>query len=347
MSTTYVACLVGCGRMGGTIDDELVKGGYPRSALPHTHAGACGAVERIRLTGAADVVEEKVKTLCARYDVPNSYLDYREMIEREKPQILCIATRPVNHMDIIVYAAENGVRGIYCDKPLCCSMLEADAILNACTTHGVKFNYGVNRRYMPAYRAMRELIKDGAIGELQSVALLAGSSAQWGLTHASDMLMQLAGDPEVDFVQGYTASGEEDFDGNRTMDMMVYMGHVRFKNGVSGHIFPGGNGWEFEASGTGGRLRTINDTGELLYRKIIDNRLLCVMPQPIFLRESGTVNAMRDLVAALDTDGQTMGTIELAYRSQEIVLAIVESHRRDGMRIPLPMENRALYVGTK
>lgn len=347
MSETYKACLVGCGRMGGTIDDELTKHSYRRFVLPHTHAGACKTVDRIFLSGAADVVEEKVETLCSRYEVPHAYLDYREMIEKEKPEIVCIATRPVNHAEIIVFAAEHGVKGIYCDKPLCCSMVEADAVLEACRKFNVRFNYGVNRRYLPIYRTMRQLIEEGAIGELQSVALLTASSAQWGLTHGSDMLLQLAGDPEVDFVQGYTASGEEDFDGNRTMDMMVYMGHVRFKNGVSGHIFPGGNGWEFEASGTGGRLRTINDTGELLYRKIIDNRLLCVMPQPIFLRESGTVNAMRDLVAALDTDGQTMGTIELACRSQEIVLAIVESHRRDGMRIPLPMENRALYVGTK
>ena len=332
--------------MGGTIDDELVNRGYPRFALPHTHAGACKAIERIRLTGAADVVEEKVKTLCARYDVPNSYLDYREMIEREKPQILCIATRPVNHMDIIVFAAKNGVRGIYCDKPLCCSMLEADAILDACTTHGVKFNYGVNRRYMPTYRTMRELIEEGAIGELQSVTLPAGSSAQWGLTHASDMLMQLAGDPEVDFVQGHAACGEEDFQENRVMDMMVHMGYIRFKNGVSGHIIPG-SGWEFEASGKEGRLRTFNDMRQIVHRRTTDHGLLCEMPQPVYNYESGTVNAMRDLVQALDSNGETCGPIHLACRSQEIMLGIVESHRQAGVRVPLPLVNRALYVGTK
>ncbi|MEW6357048.1 MAG: Gfo/Idh/MocA family oxidoreductase [Planctomycetota bacterium] len=346
MPTTYTACLVGCGRMGGTIDDEMKNNLYYRHALPHTHAGACKAIDRINLTGMADVVEDKVKALCARYDVPNGYLDYEEMIEKEKPQILCIATRPVNHRDIIVFAAAHGVRAIYCDKPLCCSMAEADEILDACTRQGMKFNYGVNRRYMPIYRKMRELVAEGAIGKLQSVTLLCCGAAQWSLTHASDMLMQIAGEPEVEFVQGHCSCKDEDFDGNRVLDPSVHMAYVRFKSGVTGHILPG-TGWEFEACGTGGRLRTHNDTGELVYRKTVEGGMSCEMPQPPFNRESGTVAAMRDLVHALDSDGETLGPLPLACRSQEIMIGVVESHRLGGRRVPLPLENRLLYVGTK
>jgi len=346
MAATYKACLVGCGRMGGTIDDELTGRLYHGCNLPFTHAGACGAVHRIDLVGAADVAEDKAKALCERYDVPHCHVDYREMIEKEKPEILCVATRPVNHMEILVFAAEHGVRAIYCEKPLCCSMAEADAILEACTRHGVKFNYGVNRRYMPIYREMRAMILEEAIGRLLSVSLLCHATAQWGLTHASDMLMQLAGDPEVDFVQGYCSCSEADFDGNRVQDPTILMGFVRFTNDVSGHISPG-SVWEFEACGTLGRLRTYNDTGELVYRKRGEGGLLAEMPQPAFNRESGTVVALLDLVDALDDDGETLGPLHLACRSQEIIIGMVESHRRGGERVALPMENRELYVGTK
>jgi len=75
--------------------------------------------------------------------------------------------------------------------------------------------------------------------------------------------------------------------------------------------------------------------------------MLCEMPQPPFNRESGTVASMLDLVEALDTDGETMGPLHLACRSQEIIIGIVESHRLGGLRVPLPLENRELYVGTK
>ncbi len=41
------------------------------------------------------------------------------------------------------------------------------------------------------------------------------------------------------------------------------------------------------------------------------------------------------------------GGIQLARRSQEMILGFVESHRQGGARVPLPLENRNLYVGRK
>ena len=82
--------------------------------------------------------------------------------------------------------------------------------------HGVKFNYGTQRRYMPIYRKVRELVDAGEIGDVQcSIAQYGASSALWGLTHAADMLLFLAGDPEVDFVQGAIICNDSDWDGNR------------------------------------------------------------------------------------------------------------------------------------
>ena len=115
--------------------------------------------------------------------VPNAaYTDYQEMIEKEKPDILCLATRPGPHADITVFAAENNVKGIYCEKPLCCSMEEADIMVNIVEKHGVKFNYGTQRRYMPIYRKVRELVDAGEIGDVQcTIAQYGASSALWGL----------------------------------------------------------------------------------------------------------------------------------------------------------------------
>jgi len=70
------------------------------------------------------------------------------------------------------------------------------------------------------------------------------------------------------------------------------------------------------------------------------------MPAPPYDRESGTVNAMRDIVKVLDTDGETLGNITLACRSQEMIIGFVASHQQGGARVKLPLENRELYVGT-
>jgi hypothetical protein len=115
--TTYRACLIGCGRMGATIDDEVRDRPDSLRWLPYSHAAACTAIDRVDLVAVADVVPEKVEEIKRRYAVPRGYTDYRELIRSERPDILCIATRPGPHEEQVIFAAENGVRAIYCEKP--------------------------------------------------------------------------------------------------------------------------------------------------------------------------------------------------------------------------------------
>ena len=141
-------------------------------------------------------------------------------------------------------------RSIYCEKPLCNSMAEADRMLTACQKHGVKFNYGTQRRYVALYRQVRALIDAGELGDIQAIVAHCGASAaQWGHTHAADMLLFLAGDSEAEFVQATAVADAGDWDGERLKkDPPIQMGYVQFKNGVHAYLVAAG-GYEFEVSG--------------------------------------------------------------------------------------------------
>ena len=348
MTKRYKACLIGCGRMGATIDDEVRD--HPQSFrwLPYSHAAGYSASEHTDLVAVSDAIPEKVKTIQQRYNVPNGYTDYREMIEKEKPDIVSIATRPATHAEMTVFAAENGVKGIYCEKPLCCSMAEADAMLEACVKHGVKFNYGTQRRYTPLYQKMRELIDNGELGDIQAVIGHVGvGSAQWSHTHAADMLLYLARDSEIAYVQADVNAAPSDFVGDRLDgDPGIPMGYARFKNGIRGYLLAS-TGYEFEVSGSKGKLRTYNDSVACQWRKAGERNILAEVPFPEVVRRSGTVGAIEDIVAAIEEDRETTGNIRLACRSQEMILGFVESQRQNGAKVPLPLENRQLYVGRR
>ncbi len=349
MGKTYRVCLIGCGRMGATIDDEVKDRPHSHLWLPYSHAAGYVATESTELVAVSDVVQEKVEAIQKRYDVPGGYTDYREMIEKEQPDIVSIATRPSPHADMTVFAAEHNVKGIYCEKPLCCCMKEADVMVEACEKHNVKFNYGTQRRYANLYRKMREVIETGEIGNLQCIIAQCGTgAAQWSHTHTSDMIMYLAGDPEVEYVQGTVTAKDDDWDGdNLYTDPGIICGHVRFKNGVHGYIVAGG-AYEFEVVGSKGRARTLNNgLGASLWKAKGQWNMQEEVPFPDTKIESGTLRCIEDLVDAIENDRETQGGIHLARRSQEIILGIVESHRRGGIRIPLPMENRDMYVGRK
>ena len=134
---------------------------------------ACGRVE---FAGVCDPIAEKGEAARERYGARQSFTDYEAMIREVAPDIVCIATRPSPHAPVSIFAAENGVRGIYCEKPLCNSMAEADAMLEALESHGVKFNYGTNRRYSPLFRRMRALMDAGEISQQTAQRFVSDSS---------------------------------------------------------------------------------------------------------------------------------------------------------------------------
>jgi predicted dehydrogenase len=277
--------------------------------------------------------------------VAQAYTDYQEMIRRERLDLICIATRPGPHAEAVVFAAEEGIKGVYCEKPLCNSMRQADAMLEACGKHGVKFNYGTQRRYTPLYRHLRQLCDEGRIGQVQAVVANCGVSvAQWGHTHAADMLLFLAGDGEAEFVQGHAIIAESDWEGQRLkIDPRLTSGYVYFKNGVHAYLVAAG-GYEFEISGSKGKLRTLSNGIDYTLRVADEYGEFAAVEAPPIPITSGTLKGIEDLVAALDSNGDTQGNIGLACRSQELIFAMVASHRQGGRRVELPMAERELSI---
>ena len=70
MTDRYRTALIGCGRMGATIDDEVRD--HPNSHLwiPYSHAAAAVACERTDLVAVSDVLAEKAESIRDRYGVP-------------------------------------------------------------------------------------------------------------------------------------------------------------------------------------------------------------------------------------------------------------------------------------
>lgn len=343
---SYKACLIGCGRMGATIDDEVRDRPDSSRWLPYSHAAALASIDRVAFEAVADPVTEKVEQAQRRYNVPRGYADYREMIETERPDLVCIATRPGPHMEQVVFAAEHGVPAIYCEKPLCCSMAEADAMVEACQRHGVRFNYGTQRRYMPFFRKLRAAIDEGAIGKPQAVIAHCGvGAALWGQTHAVDMLLFLSGDGEVEWVQGSVNIRDDQWDGDRlTVDPGIPIGYARFASGIHAYMVAGA-GFEFEVVGSEGTLRTRNDCQGVEWRRMQERwRLLEPRPFPECPPQSGTVCGIRELLAALDGETEPSGGIDKARAGMEMLLGFIASHRAGGARLSLPLANRRMAV---
>src|SRR5688500_1335256 len=106
----YRAAIVGCGRIADTIEDEIETApGW--QLLPFSHAGAYLRSSRTRLVAAADPHEERRAALGRRRGVSEDHLyaDYREMLERERPEVVsvCVPTRFHTEVALAVAACES------------------------------------------------------------------------------------------------------------------------------------------------------------------------------------------------------------------------------------------------
>lgn len=105
--------------------------------------------------------EEAMKEL----GVSSGYSDYREALKDPGIDAVIIATPTKFHRDICVAAAEMG-KDILCEKPMAMTVEECDDMISACKKHGVKLQVAFMRRFDAGFRAAKERIDAGEIGEV-------------------------------------------------------------------------------------------------------------------------------------------------------------------------------------
>src|SRR5919198_1184469 len=109
----------------------------------HTYFAAdARAVGRTEVVAVANRGKERLERFKERFGVERTYLDYREMIECERPDIVSVTTPSLARAEPTIFAAEHGVRGIWAEKGLCASLAEADRVATAVRGNGVVFNWG-------------------------------------------------------------------------------------------------------------------------------------------------------------------------------------------------------------
>jgi predicted dehydrogenase len=320
--------------MGASIDDELP----PDLAAwrPMSHAAALDAHPTIDLVGVCGRSVERVENARRRHGVARGYLDVDRMLAAERPDVLSIATPADTHAWIVEAAAEAGVRGIYCEKPLAPSLAEADRIVAACRRHDVKLNYGVQRRYMEPHMTLRRALAEGRLGQTEAIAVTSWPSPALAMhSHSVDLLSFLAGDTPWVTVRA-TLELVESSTGFE--DPLVRSAHLRFANGVEGRIETG-VGYEVEVR-TDEAVVQIADNGT----RAVLRRASAERPFDHPPIASGTLAGIDDLVRAIAENRATAGPVEIALRGLEALFAMVESERRGGAAVEGPPVDRSVRV---
>src|ERR1051325_5397618 len=131
-------------------------------------------VDTHRRDHARKLVEDHyAKQNQAGYQGCAAYGDFRELLARKDLDAVVIAT-PDHWHALIAIAASKAGKDIYCEKPLCESIHEARAMVNAVRHNQRVFQTGSMQRSSKEFRVACELVRNGRIGKIQRVEVAVG-----------------------------------------------------------------------------------------------------------------------------------------------------------------------------
>ena len=111
---------------------------------------------------------ERAEELGRRHDIPRQYTDVAELCADADVQMVIVALPNHLHLDTIRIAAAAG-KAIVCTKPLGRNGAESAEIVRLVRAAGVMHGYAETEVFSPAVVRAREMIEQGAIGEVISV----------------------------------------------------------------------------------------------------------------------------------------------------------------------------------
>lgn len=134
-------------------------------AIAKTHIEAIhNAGERVSLCAAVGVESERTQAFCSEHAIPKAYTSTEEMLTHEQPDLVIICTPPAVHKDLIMTCLEAGA-WVNCEKPLCASLAEMDAIAEAEARTGRYVNTVLQWRSGAMAKHLKQRIASGAFGQ--------------------------------------------------------------------------------------------------------------------------------------------------------------------------------------
>lgn len=153
----YRTALIGSGWWGKNILREAVASG------------------RCKVTSLCDVDETTLEVAADQIgqlsgDSPKTYKDYRELLEKDKPEIVIIATPDHWHALNTIASLKAGAH-VFVEKPTGHTVNESKSMLQASRDAGRIVQVGLHRRIGPHHVSGMKFLKSGAVGKVGMVRL--------------------------------------------------------------------------------------------------------------------------------------------------------------------------------
>jgi len=344
--------LIGCGR------------------ISPNHIAAAKANE-LNIVAICDIVSDNMLDKKVKFELPDSvkmYTDYREMLQREKIDLVAIATESGKHAEIAIDCIDAGCNVII-EKPIALSLADADQIIQKSEEKGVKVCACHQNRFNKSIQKIRDAVDKKRFGkmfygtahirwcrdhEYYDRASWRGTWEQDGgalmnqCIHNIDLLRWMMGD-EIEEVVGMTDRLHHDY--IEAEDLGIAL--IKFKNGAYGivegttDVYPKNLEETLYLFGEKGTVKaggqSVNIIEEWNFSDMLDDPdevKAQYHEAPPNVYGFGHTPLYLDMVDAIENDRSPYVDARAGKRALELVLGIYQS-ASTGKRIKFPIDTCA------
>jgi predicted dehydrogenase len=123
-----------------------------------------------RVHAVASRSAERAAAFAARFDIPNSYGSYEQLVADPEIDIVYIASLNSDHRDHALLAIAAG-KHVLIEKPIALNLAEANEIVAAARAAGVFATEAMWSRYLPQTSVIRQVLDAGTIGDVKLVTV--------------------------------------------------------------------------------------------------------------------------------------------------------------------------------
>lgn len=324
---------------------------------------------KLDIVGVCDILPEKMEEILEKHGLEEDetihrYTDYNELLEKEKPTLVSIATESGNHTEIALYCIEKGVHVII-EKPMAMSIDDANKIVNLAEEKNVKVSACHQNRFNIAVQELRKAIEAGRFGKISHGSIHVRwnrnkgyyDQAPWRGTwtqdggalmnqciHGIDLLRWMMGD-EVEEVYGATRQQFHDYLEAEDVGMAV----VKFKNGAIGTIEGTTNVYPknleetlyiFGEKGTvklGGTSTNNIDVWDFADETEEDNKNKGLEEATSNVYGNGHTSLFADVIDAIENDRKPYVDAVAGRNALEMILSIYKS-QKTGQPVKFPLK---------
>jgi virulence factor len=222
------------------------------------HFTSLARMEDVQFVAACDMNEKRLREVAEQYQIPKTYTNFAEMLEKEEADAVFIIMPPHLLFDLVIAALRKKLH-VFVEKPAGITTTVTQAFAREAEKNGVFGMAGLNRRFMPMVNYAKGLVEaKGAITQIAATFYKGNNTIFFdggidGLVadgiHCVDTLRHIAGpDQEVQEVLSIPARYGCDLDN-------AWNAVIRFANGITANLHinynVGGRVHSFEIHGQG------------------------------------------------------------------------------------------------